>query len=120
MLNSSPKTVLEHLDSISREICSAIDVAELCRNVHSEESYRRAADEAFTIVSGLIHKLNSDSTLYDSLTRAILNGQTQNSLTQEDLDFALDLKHEFESDGVHLSSIDKEKLVLLQVCGLEL
>jgi hypothetical protein len=42
------------LDSISNEVCSVIDVAELCRNVHEDPAFRLAAEHAFSELSAYV------------------------------------------------------------------
>ena len=63
------RVLLYLLDSISNEICTVIDVAELCRNIHEREDFRNAADEAFTEISNTIHKLNANSNIYNIVKR---------------------------------------------------
>jgi len=55
------------LDSISNEVCTVIDVAELCRNVHADQGYRDAAEDAYAKLSSYLHELNSDTTLYTGI-----------------------------------------------------
>ncbi len=100
--------ILEHYDAISRNICSVIDVAEFVRSAHSDAAYRQAAEEAYSIVSRLINSLNMNSDLYHKLLATI--EKYDKDFNEEDKIFAHDLKHEFESDGIHLSS--KNKLIL--------
>lgn len=37
-----PSAVLRLLDDVSNEVCAVIDAAELCRNTHSDKSFRDA------------------------------------------------------------------------------
>ncbi|CAM9115890.1 unnamed protein product [Ectocarpus fasciculatus] len=109
----SSRYILEHLDGVSREICSVIDSAEFTRNAHYNQSYRQAADGAFEEISKLIHDLNADSSLYEKLDDARSPLQSLDAPTEDYL-FAADLKREFETDGVHLSTQLKEELARLQ------
>jgi len=62
------------MDSISNEVCSVIDAAELCRNVHPGSEWRQSAETAFEILSTFIHKLNADTNLY-MILKMILNNK---------------------------------------------
>jgi intermediate peptidase len=121
--------VLEHLDAISREICSVIDSAEFTRNAHQQREYRDAANGAFHTISKLIHGLNADTTLYDKLVEVAGTTTTAATATTipptatgprslgaetEDRLFSTDLKREFETDGVHLPRELKVTLARLQ------
>lgn len=105
-----------------------IDSAEFTRNAHYNQSYRQAADGAFEEISKLIHDLNADSSLYEKLDYVfktlpgVKNGVAEARSPLQSLDaptedylFAADLKREFETDGVHLSTQLKEELARLQV-----
>jgi intermediate peptidase len=89
------------LDSISNEVCSVIDVAELCRNVHEDPAFRQAAESAFSELSAYIHELNTDATLYRSLMTLVDDSTVWKSLTGEQRRVAEDLRKEFEADGIH-------------------
>lgn len=100
--NISRNTLLT-LDQVSNEICSVIDVAELCRNVHDDELYRESAHEAFTKLSDYIHNLNTDVEMYKALIEVMESKDIISMLTDEDKLFARDLRYEFETGGVHLA-----------------
>lgn len=102
------------LDSISNEICSVIDVAELARNVHSDEAYRIEAEKSFSIMSSFICELNKDKTLYNTLMKIYDNKVLWSELNDEQRLLAIDLKREFEADGIHLQEIQKQRLTALQ------
>ena len=120
------------LDSISNEICVVVDAAELCRNIHDKDEFRQAAEMTFSDISSIdLNKINSNSDLYetvkriyddDKLNRQDVSNKISNDndntlllLSDEDLMFIQDLKYEFESEGIHLSSVrDKELLTQLQ------
>jgi intermediate peptidase len=109
---------LKALDGVSNEVCSVIDVAELCRNVHADPRFREAAEESFAQLSGYIHTLNADVSLYDRLCEVVKGGTRRNGsdgddifslLSEEEQLLAQDLKAEFESDGIHLRGQDAQR-----------
>ena len=121
---------LSLLDSISNEVCRVIDAAELCRNVHAQLAYRNAAEKAFHILSGYISQLNADVTLYTSVVSIVeghsgsgstntntrctstITGPNKSAsfslLTEEQQLVALDLRREFEADGIHFGLLAAE------------
>ncbi len=111
-LNEYSKELLMLMDQVSNEICGVIDAAEFCRCVHANDKFRSAAERAFEMLSSYIHILNSDSELYNKLVHIVNNKEIMSNLEEEDVIFALDLKHEFETEGIHLQ--DKKHLNQLQ------
>ncbi|GLE00291.1 hypothetical protein PINS_up009018 [Pythium insidiosum] len=105
---------LQSLDEISNAICSVIDAAELCRNVHPDDAYRDAASVCFTDLSDFIQNLNADVDLYAAL-RAVTEDATQmQSFTEEQRRMAVLLRQEFERDGIHLSHGGRRRVIALQ------
>ena len=90
------------LDRISNEVCTVIDAAELCRNVHKSAQYRQSAESAFALLSNYISTLNADPSLYASVNKVCTDPDLWKSLTEEQRLVAKDLKREFEADGIHL------------------
>lgn len=103
---------LSLLDSLSAELCSVLDAAELCRNVHQSDSYKQGAEDAFERMSHCLHRLNSDDTLYKKL-QSIMKSKEWSSLSEEQVLFTENLSTEFEAEGIHLAG-DSEKLSALQ------
>ncbi len=115
------------LDAISNEVCRVIDAAELVRNVHALPSFRKAAETAFSMLSQYITLLNADVTLY-SCVCAIMDGSGSSKtspakstdvltagedsifakLTEEQQLVAVDLRREFEADGIHFGLLAAE------------
>jgi len=102
------------MDSISNEVCSVIDAAELCRNVHTGGEWRDSAEEAFEILSSFIHKLNADTKLYMILTMILDNNDIVQGLPEETIILAKNLKSEFEAEGIHLIGEDRINALKLQ------
>ncbi|CAH0478649.1 unnamed protein product [Peronospora belbahrii] len=105
---------LRTLDDISNVICSVIDAAELCRNVHPNEKFRLAASECFTDLSNFIQNLNADVELYRSLKMVTEDKVGMESFTPEQKRMGILLRNEFERDGIHLSRADRQRVVSLQ------
>jgi len=110
---SQASEILFILDSISKHVCNVIDVAELCRCVHTDPSWRESATNAFSILSDYIAQLNVDTNLYRRLTNVVDSNIFEN-LSEEQQRFATLLKAEFERDGIHLADDDREKLRQIQ------
>jgi intermediate peptidase len=106
------------LDRISNEVCSIIDPAELCRNVHTNDIYRSAADEVFHTLISLIQELNSNVELYRKLSLIVNDESLFNQLSVEGKFIAQDMKTEMEINGIHLDENDKMKVAQLQVIVL--
>jgi intermediate peptidase len=112
--NIEPKQSLVLLDAISNELCSVIDAAELCRNVHENVDFKISAENSFSLISNLIHKLNTDKIIYKRLIDIKNNIVVWQSLTIEEKMFVDELKNELEFEGIYLSSEKKEKSIELQ------
>ena len=122
------------LDAISNEVCRIIDAAEVCRNVHAQPEFREAAERVFSILSNYISQLNADIILYKMVCAVIdgpahlrqLESTSKSSstgshaeksevvpgifakLSEEQQLVALDLRREFEADGIHLGLLAAE------------
>lgn len=105
---------IQSLDEISNAICSVIDAAELCRNVHPDATYRSAASACFTELSDFIQNLNADVDLYNALRAVSENRALMASFTEEQQRMAVLLRKEFERDGIHLSLRDRQRVIELQ------
>jgi intermediate peptidase len=109
---------LHYLDSISSELCNVIDTAELCRNVHSDETFRKSAERTFSSISSLIIDLNCDVDLYNILEDIVKHAQIiprgqkptdpNKSLTEEEYTFSKDLFTDYRLEGIHLVKKSKE------------
>lgn len=129
------KRTLHQLDDISNEVCTVIDACELCRSVHASPDWRRAAGDAFGMLSEYIGALNADERLYMSLRRWVFddldskdNGANNDDgrgvlqyLSPEYQRMAHAMRKEFERDGIHLSYSQREEARELNnvIVGLE-
>ncbi|TMW62237.1 hypothetical protein Poli38472_009730 [Pythium oligandrum] len=102
------------LYTLSNAVCSVIDAAELCRNVHPDDTYRHAASVCVTELSDFIQNLNADIDLFNALRTVTENKGLMQSFTEEQRRMAVLLRKEFERDGIHLSHIDRRRVIQLQ------
>jgi intermediate peptidase len=108
--NLAASDSLALLDGISADLCAILDSAELCRNVHQSDAFKQAAEEAFETLSIYMHKLNADDSLHGRL-QTIMESSAWPKLTVEEQLFTENLRHEFESDGIHLAGKLRELLL---------
>lgn len=130
------KRTLHQLDDISNEVCTVIDASELCRSCHASPEWRRAASDAFGMLSEYIGALNADERLYLSLRRWVfddLESETAHNtskdrssgvlqyLSPEYQRMAHAMRKEFERDGIHLTYNEREEARELNnvIVGLE-
>lgn len=115
-------TVLHTFDDLSDRLCSVLDVAELCRNVHADPEFVEAANEAFAYVSNVTQHLNADISLYEPLARLYdvhesqvsSGGEESSDLSPEDVVLVKSLKADFERGGINLGPVEKRELLELQ------
>eukprot|EP01038_Epipyxis_sp_PR26KG_P013215 gene13215-17714_t len=113
-LNLTFQHKIRLLDAISNEICLVLDLCELCRNVHFDSTFRKRAEEAFQILSSFLHTINTDDSIYQGVVSLMKEDVIINHCSMEEKLFLSDMKKEFESEGVHLTSKLKELSVHLQ------
>uniref|UniRef100_A0A915PSU8 Peptidase M3A/M3B catalytic domain-containing protein n=1 Tax=Setaria digitata TaxID=48799 RepID=A0A915PSU8_9BILA len=105
------KKVVEVFDDLSNEICSAADLAECVRNLHSDKEFSAAAQESMQDFTELVESLNTRSDLYMALKDS-LEAET-NFLTDIDRRTALLFLDDFEQAGVNLAETQKCEYVKL-------
>lgn len=114
-------SVLQLFDDLSDRLCSVLDVAELCRNVHPDPEFANAAHDAFVDVSSVVQHLNADRSLYEPLSvlyhedrEARKAAGSKGFLSHEEVVMMKSLKHDFDRGGITLSDGEKGKLLHLQ------
>lgn len=110
-------SLLQLFDDLSDELCSVLDVAELCRNVHPDPDFVNAAHNAFVEVSTVVQELNADETLYEPLLNLYMDntdGLHGNFLSHEESVMVKSLKNDFERGGIALGTKEKRHLLALQ------
>ncbi|VDK71265.1 unnamed protein product [Litomosoides sigmodontis] len=105
------KKVVEVFDDLSNEICSAADLAECVRNMHSVEEFSAAAQESMKDFTELVENLNTRSDLYKALKDSV--EAESSSLTDVDKRTALLFLDDFEQAGVSLAETEKREYVRL-------
>jgi Zn-dependent oligopeptidase len=91
-----------HFSSSCHTVCSVIDAAELCRNVHFDIAYRAAAEEAFSTLSTYINRLNANMSIFQHLKSIVTGpagGAGRGGLSAEEGILAADMLHELETEG---------------------
>jgi mitochondrial intermediate peptidase len=91
--------------------------AELCRNVHPDPAFVRAADEAYLQVSVMTTTFNSDQALYKPLQllhEASTDPSGDVKLSEEQMAMLASLKLDFERGGIALSAADRDRVGELQ------
>lgn len=112
--------MLHTFDDLSDRLCSVLDVAELCRNVHPNQDFVNAANDAFVGLSSVIQHLNADYSLYEPLNVLYHENEAARKrgdgafLSEEDAVMVKSLKHDFERGGINLGPAEKSKLISLQ------
>lgn len=87
-------------------VCSVIDAAELCRNVHYDDGFRTAAEDAFSTLSVYINTLNSNMRIFNSLKDIVSADKSERAaLSAEEQILALDMFHELVTEGSGYSMV---------------
>lgn len=94
------------LDALSNYICLVIDMAEFLRHVHDDAAFIRSAEKAYTILSSYINQLNRDTKIYLLICSLIRSNLFD---IYEDKTFLLDMKREYEKEGIWLSLENEKK-----------
>jgi intermediate peptidase len=108
----NPHATITALDRISKLICAIIDPAELCRSVHSNDNFKAASEEAFHLISDFINKLNGDQRVF-SIICGLLDSKISAQFSAEETMLLVDLKSEYENNGIHLCDQDRADLITL-------
>jgi Zn-dependent oligopeptidase len=122
------------IDDVSNAVCTVIDAVELCRSVHASPDWRRAALDAFGVLSEYIGSLNADASIYLCLRQFIFEdddddgrggGSSSSSvlsrLPLECRRMTHAMRREFKRDGIHLTYDKREEARELNnvIVGLE-
>ncbi|OQR96885.1 mitochondrial intermediate peptidase [Achlya hypogyna] len=113
-ITSSPPSLrtVQDLDAISNAVCGVIDAAELCRNVHPDESDTFGL--SFEQLSDFIQQLNADVDMYQCLRAVTEDVSLMTTFTEEQQRVAQLLRAEFERDGIHLDADGRQRVIDLQ------
>uniref|UniRef100_A0A0K0DPT3 Peptidase_M3 domain-containing protein n=1 Tax=Angiostrongylus cantonensis TaxID=6313 RepID=A0A0K0DPT3_ANGCA len=105
------QTTVRLFDDMSNTICKAADLVECVRQLHSDQSYVKAAQRSARDFCELVESLNTSTTLYHSLK----NSKEIEADRLDDVDLrTIDLfLNEFEQSGVHLPEDKRAEFVKL-------
>lgn len=113
------RKMVEIFDELSDTLCKVADMAEFVRLAHPMRKFSDAAEDACISVSGIVEKLNTDRQLFKALKQVVDHGD---KLETTDID-----KHvsrlflfDFEQCGIHLEEGQRQRVVYLTDCILQL
>jgi intermediate peptidase len=106
------RKLVEIFDDISNELCRVADLAEFVRTAHPEMHFRQAANLAFSSISQIVEKLNTNHELYQKLKQS-LEQDSNESLDECDRRVCKLFLVDFEQSGIHLDSSYRDKFVAI-------
>lgn len=106
-------------DELSDTLCKVADLAEFIRLAHPLANYSHAAEDACITVSGIVEKLNTHKNLYKALKR-VVDESDRMETTDVDKHVAGLFLFDFEQCGIHLKENDRQRVVYLNDCILQL
>eukprot|EP00929_Paragymnodinium_shiwhaense_P091425 TRINITY_DN51396_c0_g4_i1.p1 TRINITY_DN51396_c0_g4~~TRINITY_DN51396_c0_g4_i1.p1 ORF type:complete len:750 (+),score=172.90 TRINITY_DN51396_c0_g4_i1:153-2402(+) len=108
-----PAEIVTALDQASNHLCRIADAAELCRNVHPDQAYVEAANDAVAEIAGYMGEVNLDATLYQGM----VTGEKSAEFQQMSPEYKVVLSHmrqAVEHEGIHLPEAEKVDCLRLQ------
>lgn len=100
---------LELLDEISNSLCSMIDVAEICKHIHPDPSWREAAQSASSALTAHMSNLNHNHDLYTALSAIIALPDFKNWSIEQQRAATL-LHRDMETNGIGLDAAVRSKV----------
>lgn len=107
------ESVVDHVDQLSNNLCSAIDLAQAKMRLHVDHSQRDIAQRVFEDISGLMTRFNTETALYDKLKEAM--NTNLNVVCQEARIVAGSLLEDFERSGITLPYDKRQEFAKLQM-----
>ncbi|KAI8321148.1 zincin [Martensiomyces pterosporus] len=107
------RNVVKCLDQLSDALCRVMDVAELVRQVHPDESWQMAADEVYAGMFEYMNGLNTHVGLYRKLVEIMEDPEISASFSPVEHEVALSFRRDFERSGIHLSKSAHAQFVQL-------
>eukprot|EP01031_Cornospumella_fuschlensis_P046828 gene46828-57339_t len=105
--------LMHHWAPGARPNNSSLDAkTEACRNLHTDETFIEASQNAFSTMSAFIAQLNQDQELYSVISHLFTLKDTL-QLSQEERIFLDDLQSDFNCSGVHLPPSQQEAVLQL-------
>ncbi|XP_062710456.1 mitochondrial intermediate peptidase [Aedes albopictus] len=106
-------------DELSDTLCKVADLSEFIRLAHPQSHYSHAAENACITISGIVEKLNTHKRLYKAL-KQVVDQRDLMETTDVDKHVAELFLFDFEQCGIHLKENDRQKVVFLNDCILQL
>lgn len=106
-------------DELSDTLCKVADLSEFIRLAHPQSHYSHAAENACITISGIVEKLNTHKRLYKAL-KQVVDQRDLMETTDVDKHVAELFLFDFEQCGIHLKESDRQKVVFLNDCILQL
>ncbi|XP_065084685.1 mitochondrial intermediate peptidase [Ochlerotatus camptorhynchus] len=106
-------------DELSDTLCKVADLSEFIRLAHPQSNYSHAAEDACITISGIVEKLNTHKKLYKALKRVVDENDLMET-TDVDKHVAELFLFDFEQCGIHLKEQDRQRVVYLNDCILQL
>ncbi len=105
--------VLDLYDSISDLLCSVLDGAELCRNVHYDNNWINAAEEFLGSLGPYLDSLNTHEGLYLALKRINDDPAVSAEMSEEQRRTSRIFQREMEMHGISLPESQKAEALAL-------
>lgn len=113
------RKMVEIFDELSDTLCKVADMAEFVRLAHPAQKFSEAAEDACISISGIVEKLNTDRTLFKALKNVVDLGDTMDTNAIDKHVSSLFL-FDFEQCGIHLQEQQRQRVVYLTDCILQL
>uniref|UniRef100_A0A7E4VSD8 Peptidase_M3 domain-containing protein n=1 Tax=Panagrellus redivivus TaxID=6233 RepID=A0A7E4VSD8_PANRE len=99
------------VDDLSNVICSAADLAECARNIHSDLNFATAANDSMREFTNLVETLNTNTELFSVLKKSLeVEGKKLDDIDRRTLALLIS---DFEQSGVHLPDAERRQFVNL-------
>lgn len=104
----NPQLRHDLIDSTSNVLCLLLDPCEFVRQIHPDPQFKHNSNLAFAEVNEFMCEANSRRDLFEVLqTLSLPENQKDGILTEQSRKNVAQLKHDMESNGIHLSDTDR-------------
>lgn len=112
----SPQLRHDLIDTTSNVLCLLLDPCEFVRQIHPDPAFKHNSNQAFMEVNEFMCEANSRRDLFEvleELSRA--ENQKDGILTSQSRKNVAQLKHDMESNGIHLSDAERQVIATLNM-----
>lgn len=113
------RKMVEIFDELSDTLCKVADMSEFVRFAHPDRKFSEAAEDACIAISGIVEKLNTNRELFQELKKVVDGGDRMPTNSIDDHVSKLFLV-DFEQSGIHLEEADRQRVVYLNDCILQM